>query len=80
MTGADVANLAVAGALFGLATVVYRALPPAKTRVSAMPDELTETTTPKLSAEDEALVAEAAARMKAYGAAVADRYDTEGNQ
>jgi hypothetical protein len=35
----------------------------------------------ELSPEDEALVAEAAARMKQYGNAVADRYDTpEGPQ
>jgi hypothetical protein len=32
----------------------------------------------ELSPEDEALVAEAAARMKSYGNAVADYYDTEG--
>jgi hypothetical protein len=32
----------------------------------------------ELSAADEELVAEAAARMKQYGAAVADYYDTEG--
>ncbi len=42
MTGADVANLAVAGALFGLAFLVYRAwLRPPATRITAMPAELT---------------------------------------
>jgi hypothetical protein len=75
MTGADVANLLCAAALFVLAAVVYRAWlrPPARTRVTVMPAELTP-------ADDEEFLADLTARMQAYGEAAADYYDTEGNQ
>lgn len=45
MTGAAIANVLCAGALFALAFVIYRAClrPPARTRITAMPAELTPT-------------------------------------
>jgi hypothetical protein len=79
MTGADAANLLCAAALFVLAAVVYRAWlrPPARTRVTVMPAELTPA---EFTADDEEFLADLTARMQAYGEAVADYYDTEGTQ
>jgi hypothetical protein len=75
MSGADVANLLCAAALFTLAAVIYRALPPRRTRVTVMPAELAP---PDLTADEEAFLADLAAHLTAYGEAVADYYDTEG--
>jgi hypothetical protein len=83
MTGADVANLLCAAALFVLAAVVYRAWlrPPARTRVTVMPAALTPADCERqFTADDEEFLADLTARMQAYGEAVADYYDTEGNQ
>jgi hypothetical protein len=82
MTGADAANLLCAAALIVLAAVIYRALLPARTRVTVMPAELTpaELTPAEFTADDEEFLADLTARMQAYGEAVADYYDTEGNQ
>jgi hypothetical protein len=77
MTGADAANLLCAAALIVLAAVIYRALLPARTRVTVMPAELTPA---EFTADDEEFLADLTARMQAYGEAVADYYDTEGNQ
>jgi hypothetical protein len=76
MTGSDVANLLCAAALIVLAAVIYRARP-ARTRVTVMPAELTPA---EFTADDEEFLADLTARMQAYGEAVADYYDTEGNQ
>jgi hypothetical protein len=76
VTGTDVANLLCAVALISAAAAaVYRAWvrPPARTRVTVMPAELT-------AVEDEEFLADLTAHLKAYGAAVADYYDTEGTQ
>jgi hypothetical protein len=72
MTGADVANVAVVVGLIALAAVIYRAWlrPPVTTRVTVMPAALT--------AADEEFIDELTAHLQAYGAAVADYYDTEG--
>jgi hypothetical protein len=75
MTGADVANVAVVVGLIALAAVIYRAWlrPPVTTRVTVMPAEFT-------AVEEEEFLDELTAHLQAYGAAVADYYDTEGTQ
>lgn len=68
-TAAIVIDLGYTVVFLLAAWVLYRLCrTPRRTRISVMPAEL--------SPEDEALVAEAAARMKAYGETVADYYDT----
>ncbi|MEV8032234.1 hypothetical protein [Streptomyces sp. NPDC086182] len=65
----DVANLLVAVALIVLAAVIYRAVAPARTRITVMPAELTPV-------DEEAFLADLTAHLTAYGEAVADYYDT----
>jgi hypothetical protein len=76
MTGADVANLLCAVALIVLAALVYRLVsvrwPKAEPPV---PDG------EQFTAEDREFIADLTARMKRYGTAAADYYDTpEGPQ
>ena len=83
MTGADVANLLCAAALFVLAAVVYRAwFRSPVTRVRVMPAALTPADDEQqFTAEDREFIAALTDRMKRYGTAVADYYDTpEGPQ
>ncbi|MEV6014682.1 hypothetical protein [Streptomyces sp. NPDC051997] len=75
-----VANLVIAAALIVLATRIYRARP-AATRITAMPTELTPAADEQqFTAEDREFIADLTDRMRRYGSAAADRYDTEGNQ
>jgi hypothetical protein len=77
MTGPMPPTCSARSALIVLAAVIYRALLPARTRVTVMPAELTPA---EFTADDEEFLADLTARMQAYGEAVADYYDTEGNQ
>jgi hypothetical protein len=84
VTGTDVANVLCAVALIVfVVAVVYRAWvrPPARTRVTAMPAELTPDDGEQFTAEDREFIADLTDRMKRYGTAIADHYDTpEGPQ
>jgi hypothetical protein len=70
MSESVIADLVVVVALIVMAVLIYRVWPP---RVTVMPAALTPT-------DDEEFLADLTARMQAYGEAVADYYDTEGNQ
>jgi hypothetical protein len=68
MTGAVVADLLVVVALIVMAVLIYRTRP-RPTRVTVMPAALT-------AAEEERFVDDLTAHLQAYGAAIADYYDT----
>jgi hypothetical protein len=79
MTGADVANIAVVIGLLALAAVIYRTVlrAPTSTRITVVPAELAPDDERQFTSEDQAFIADLTARMKTYGAQVADYYDTD---